>query len=145
MPEDIQVPTLPDLKITKDGKAVDTSAIDNYDSFMAFLMQASIAANTVKIRKYHEDRTSVGEVQNFALNVTPTPQEVKCANPSQSIYVVNDGPGEIYVTINALGRTATHLFVHDEMTDDFETHKLHRFYIWSTPGTVATARAKVKY
>jgi hypothetical protein len=133
------------LKITRDGKAVDTSAIDNYDSFMGYLMQASTAANTAKIRKYFDDRTSIGEVQNFALDITDQPQEVQCANHSQSIYVVNDGPGDIFVTINSLGRTPTHLLVHDEMSDNFETHKLYRFYVWSAQGTVATARAKVKY
>jgi len=146
VPDEIQVPTLPDLKIIKNGKPVDTSAIDDYDSFMSFLMQASIAANTAKIRKYFEDRTSSGRTQNFPrLNITPTPQEVQCIHPSQSIYVVNDGPGQIFVSINALETDATPLFMHDEMSDNFETHKLYRFYIWSTPGTVATARAKVKY
>jgi hypothetical protein len=145
VPSEVQLPNLPDLKITRDGKAVDTSAIDNYDSFMGYLMQASTAANTAKIRKYFDDRTSIGEVENFALDITDQPQEVQCANPSQSIYVVNDGPGEIFVTINALGRTPTHLFVHEQMFDNFETHKLYRFYVWSAQGTIATARAKVKY
>ena len=145
MPDEIQVPTLPDLKIIKDGKPVDTSAIDDYDSFMSFLMQASIAANTAKIRKYFDDKTSVGEVEGFDLEITPSLQEVRCTYPSQSIYVVNDGPGGIFVALNSLGRTPTHLFIRDEMTDDFETHKLYRFYVWSAPGTVATARAKVKY
>lgn len=144
MADEIETPSLPDLKIIRDGKPVDTSAIDDYDSFMAFLMQASIAANTAKIRRYYEDRTSIGEVQNFLLNVTPTPEEIKCT-PSQSIYVVNDGPGDIFVTLNALGRTPTHLFMHEEMSDNFETHKLYCFYFWSAPGTVAIARAKVKY
>ncbi len=146
MPQEIQVPTLPDLKIIKDGKPVDTSAIDDYDSFMSFLMQASIAANTAKIRKYFDDRTSAGRTQNFPrLNITPTPQEVQCVHPSQSIYVVNDGPGQIFVSINALETDATPLFIRDEMSVNFETHKLFCFYIWSAPGTVATARANVKY
>ncbi len=143
MVDQIEIPSLPEVKVTRDGKPVDTSAIDNYDAFMSFLMLSSIAANTAKMRRYYEDRTSIGEVQNFELAVTPTPLEIKCY-PSQSIYVVNDGPGDIFVTINALTRTPTHLHLHDEMTDDFQTHKLYCFYVWSAPGTVATARAKVK-
>ncbi len=145
MPQEIQVPTLPDVKIIKDGKPVDTSAIDDYDSFMSFLMQASIAANTAKIRKYFDDRTSIGRTINFPLNITPIHQEIVCPYPAQSLHVVNDGPGQIFVTENALGGDPTPLFVHDEMWNNFETHKLYRFYVWSAPGTVATARAKVKY
>lgn len=140
MADEIQVPTLPDLKIIKDGKPVDTSAIDDYDSFMSFLMQASIAANIAKIRKYYEDRKSKGEIQNFVLPVTPTPQEVRCT-PSQSLYVVNDGPGQIFVTINALTRSSTPLLATEALSVDFETHEVERFYVWSAAGTIATARA----
>jgi hypothetical protein len=145
MPEQIELPTLPDIKIIKDGKQVDTSAIDDYDSFMNFLMLASIASNTAKIRRYNEDRTSIGRTINFPLNITSTRQEIVCPYPAQSLYVVNDGPGQIFVIENALGGDPTPLFIHDEMQNDFETHKLYRFYVWSAPGTVATARAKVKY
>lgn len=145
MPDKVQVPNLPDIEIIKDGKRVDTSAIDDYDSFMAFLMQASIAANTAKIRKYHEDRTSVGGVQNFDLNITPAVQEIRCNHPSQSIYIINDGPGDIFFVENDPSSDPAHLFDTDELWNDFETHKLLCFYVWSAAGTIATARAKVKY
>jgi hypothetical protein len=145
VPDEVEVSTPPAVKIFRDGKSVDTSAIDNYDGFMAYLMAAAQTAHLARIRRYYDDRTSIGEVQNWQLRVTPEPQEIICAFPSQSIYIVNDGPGEIFVAINALGRTTTHLYVHDQMLDNFETHKLHCFYVWSAPGTVATARAKVKY
>lgn len=143
MPDEIAISELPTIKVN--GKAVDTSSIDNYDQFMSFLVQAAAAAHLSKIRKYVEDRTSVGEEQNWELNITDEPKEIVCSHPSQSLYVINDGPGDIFVAINALGRTATHLYPHDQMTDNFETHKLQRFYIWSASGTVARARAKVKY
>jgi hypothetical protein len=140
VPNEIEVPELPQVRVN--GKSVDTSAIDNYDAFMLSLIQTS---HLVRIRKHLEDTESIGEDQNFALNITPDSQLVKCAHPSQSIWLVNDGPGEIFVTINSLGRVPTHLFVRDEMWDDFKVHRLYRFYVWSAPGTVATARAKVKY
>lgn len=141
MPEDIQVPTLPDVRIIKDGKQVDTSAIDNYDSFMTFLMTASMAANIAKIRRYFDDRTSKGKIPNFPLNITPTPQEVRCPYPAQSLYLINDGPGQIFVAINALDGDPTPLLVNEALDADFETHELQRFYVWSAPSTVATARA----
>ena len=127
--------------VTVNGKPVDTSAIDNYDGFMAYLMQASAAANLAKIRKYYEDRTSQGETQNFPLAVTPAPQLVECAHASQSLFVVNDGPGQIFVAINDVSRTPTPLLVGESLSIDFETHIIQRFFVWSAAGTVAAARA----
>jgi len=141
VPDEIQLPTLPNVKIIKDGKQVDTSAIDDYDPFMTFLMTASIAANTAKLRRYQEDRRSKGETQNFPLTINPTPQEVRCPYPAQSLYLVNDGPGQIFVAINALVGDPTPLLINEALSVDFETHELERFYVWSAAGTVATARA----
>jgi len=137
---EIEVPELP--KVTQNGKPVDTSSIDNYDEFTFSLMQLGHLA---RIRRHLEDTESKGEVQNFAPDITPTPQLLQCAHPSQSIWLVNDGPGDIFVTINSLGRVPTQLHAHDEMWHDFKVHRLLRFYVWSAPGTVATARATVKY
>jgi hypothetical protein len=145
VPEQIEVPTLPDVRVTQNGKAVDTSAIDNYDDFMLWLMQAAAVSHLAKIRRTLEDFTSVGEPQNINLNITPTVQEIILAHPSQSIWLVNDGPGDIYVAENSFGIVPQLLHIRDEMWDDFKGHKLFRFYIWSAPGTIATARAKVKY
>jgi len=143
VPDEVQVPNLPDVEIIKDGKRVDTSAIDNYDEFMAFLMQASIAANTAKIRKYYDDRASAGDVQTFELNITPDSQEIPCI-PSQSLYVENNGPGQIFVSLN-YGRFATRIPATRKAYFPFETHVIERFYVWSAPGTVATATAIAKY
>lgn len=145
MAEEVHLPSIPNAKIIKDGKEVDTSAIDDYDPFMTFLMQASIAANTVKIRKHLDDRTSIGETENFDLNITPKPQEVEPYYPSQSLFLENHGPGEIFVTINALNREPTPIPATREAYFPFETHVIRRFYVWSEPGTVATAIAILKY
>jgi hypothetical protein len=146
VPEEIQVPNLPDLKITRDGKPVDTSAIDNYDSFMAFLMQASIAANTVKIRKYYEDRKSIGRTPSFSIGVTPLPsQEVTCPQPCQSLYVENNGPGQIFVCVNTTSDASTPILPRRAVYFPFETHVIERFYVWSAAGTVATATVILKY
>ena len=145
MPDVIQLPAPPDVKIIKDGKEVDTSAIDDYDAFMASIFQASIAANTIKIRKYYDDRTSKGEVESFWFGATPVVQEVRCTYPSQSIHAINDGPGNLFIVPNNYMDTPAFLNQRGEYTLDFGTHKLKRFYVWSAPGTVATVRAWVKY
>jgi hypothetical protein len=146
MSEEIQVPTLPNIKIIRDGKQVDTSAIDDYDPFMTFLMTASIAANTAKLRRYQEDRISKGKTKNFPLTINPAPpQEVRCPFPAQSLYLINDGPGQIFVAINALDGDPTPLLLGEALSVDFETHTLERFYVWSAAGTVATARAVVAF
>lgn len=145
MSEELQLPTLPDIKIIENGKQVDTSAIDNYDSFMTFVLLAPMAANIAKMRRYYDDRTSIGRTTNFPLNITPIHDEIICPYPAQSFYIVNDGPGQIFVALNSQEGEITPLFIHDEKWVNFETHKLQRFYVWSAPGTVATARAEVKY
>jgi len=145
LPNEIEVSNLPDVKIIQNGKPVDTSAIDDYDGFMTFLMTASIAANTVKIRRLQEDRTSLGHTQNWELNVTSEMQELTCIHPAQSLYIVNDGPGTIFVKENTPARDATRVLINEEMTTNFEAHKLERFYVWSAAGTIATARAKIKF
>jgi len=146
MPESIQVPNLPDVEIVDHtGKRLDTSAIDNYDAFMAFLMQASIAANTAKIRKYYDDRRSAGRVLPFNLSITPASQEIRCPYPAQSLYLENNGPGQIFVTINTSGEPATPIAATREVYFSFDTHVIKRFYVWSAAGTVATAIALAKY
>ncbi len=145
MAEEVHLSSIPNVKIIKDGKEVDTSAIDDYDAFMLFIMQSAATANIVKIRKHLDDRTSIGETENFDLDITPEPQEVEPYYPSQSLSLVNRGPGKIFVTINALNRTATPLEAGEDFKINFETHKLRRFYVWSEPGTVAAAQAVVKF
>ena len=145
MAEEVHLPSIPNVKIIKDGKEVDTSAIDDYDSFMNFLMLASIASQAVKIRRHFDDRTSKGETEPFDLNITPEPQEVEPYYPCQSLYIENKGPGQIFITINSQNRRPTPIEANREVYFPFETHVIERFYVWSAPGTVATATAILKY
>lgn len=145
MAEEIHLPSIPEIKIIENGKEVDTSAIDDYDPFMTYLMQAAATANLVRIRRHFDDRTSKGEVENFDLNINEMPQEVEPYYPAQSLYLINKGPGKIFVTINVLNRAATPLEMGRPFKVNFETHKLERFYVWSEPGTTAAAWAIAKY
>jgi len=145
VPESIELPNLPDVEIIRDGKRVDTSAIDNYDSFMALVVQLSQAANTAKIRKLQEDRASKGEVVPFSLDITEVSQEITCPYPCQSLYVENNGPGQIFVTVNSRNRTPTPIPATRATYFPFENHVINSFFVWSAPGTVATATAIGKY
>ena len=146
MPESIQRPSLPDVEIVdQNGKHLDTSAIDNYDAFMASLFQASIAANTAKIRKHFDDRTSKGRILNLPLNITQNSEDIRLPYPCQTLYVENDGPGQIFVAVNSLEGRATPIPADRDAYFPFETHVIERFYVWSAAGTVATATAILKY
>ena len=135
----IEQPEIGQPEIIENGKNVMRPEIMN------FLMTATLASQAVRIRKYFDDRTSEGYTQNFALNVTPVPQEVIPDHIAQTLFIINDGAGQIFVTINGRGRTPTPLLITETMFFDFETHKLENFYVWSAAGTVATARALVRW
>jgi len=146
MVEKIKAPTLPEIEIVdQHGKRLDTSQIDNYDSFMTYLMQAASTANIIRLRKYFEDKQSQGREENFELNITPVLQELLCSHPSQSFYIFNDGPGDIFVELNLAGFSPAHLAMGEDKFVDFETHVLKQFNVWSAPGTIAAARAVVKF
>jgi len=143
--EKVELSAPPDIEIIKDGKRVDTSAIDDYDGFMSFLMQASIAANTAKIRKHYDDRTSKGGATPFNLSLTPATQEIRCPYPSQSLYLDNNGPGQIFVSINAREEPAIPVAAFRKVYVPYETHVIECFFVRSAAGTVATATALLKY
>lgn len=145
MPEQIQVPNLPDVEIVdQNGKRLDTSAIDNYDSFMGFLVQASAAKSLLDIKKHIEDRTSQGKKFTFLLSITPNTQEIRCPSLCQTLYIENNGPGQIFVAINSLG-DITPIAAGREAYFPYETHVIESFFVWSAGGTVATATAIAKY
>jgi hypothetical protein len=137
---------LPNVKVVdQHGKPLDTRTIDNYDEFMRFLMEASQAANIAKIRKYYDDRKSVGRAPSIPLNVTPTVQEIRCPYVSQSLYLDNNGPGQIFVCVNVLGDSPTPIVAGRAAYFPFETHVIEYFYVWSAIGAMATATAILKY
>lgn len=140
--ENIQLQKVPPIEVVdQDGKPVDTSSIDNYDGFMAFLMQASIAANTAKIRKMQEDRQSKGKIINLPLNITQNQDEMRCPYACQSLFVENNGPGQIFIAINSPEERPTPIPATRQAIFPFENHAIERFYVWSAAGTVATATA----
>jgi hypothetical protein len=144
--ESIHLPELPKVEVVDgQGKPIDTSTIDNYDGFMAFLMQASIAANTASMKKYYDDRKSKGRILYLPLDITQNRQGNKLPYPCQTLYIENNGPGQIFIAINSPEGRATPVPATRQAYFPFETHVIERFYIWSAAGTVATATAIGKY
>lgn len=127
-----------EVEVVENGKNVMRPDVMN------FLMLASIASQAVQIRKYFDDRTSEGLVQNWPLVITPVVQEVICDYPAQSFYIINDGASPIFIEINTRHKTASQLLNGEDMFLDFERHKLRRFYVYCGPGGAATARALAK-
>jgi len=143
--ENIQLQSIPKVEVVdQNGKSLDTSAIDNYDAFMASLFQASIAANTAKIRKLEEDRQSKGKILNLPLNITQNEDEIRCPYPCQSLFVENNGPGQIFISINSPEESPTPIPATRQAIFPFDNHAIERFYVSSAAGTVATATAILK-
>lgn len=138
-------------QIAKQLKIDDIEVIENGVSqnvmrpdVMNFLMLASIASQAVRMRKYFDDRTSEGYIQNWALVITPVVQEVVVTPLAQTLFIVNDGPAPIFIEINKRFKTPIQLLITESTFIDFETHKLKRFYVYCAAGLAATARAAAK-
>ena len=132
---------MPQVEIFENGKRVDTSAIDNYDDFMMFLVAASTAASTRKLVKIAEDDTSQGWIQpfnNIPVTSTEPSLEIHANSPGQSVSLRNAGPGQVNVYINHRNMAPKLLNALQLLNIDFKGHKLTNIYI-SCPVAGATA------
>ena len=132
------------IVIEKDGKVVDTSAIDDYDSFMQFLMMASMASNMAKVREYFEDRTSNGYTQFWNPIITQVRQRWDLDYAAQSMSLLNDGPNNVWIWINNLERRRITVNNGENFNLDFERHKLRVFWAQCAPAQTATLRVACK-
>jgi len=132
---------------TPDGKP---ASIDDYDSFMSFLMQASQLAQLTKIRKYFDDRTSRGLNQawgmdpNNPLIITDQLTVINVDYPAQSFSLHNDGPDTVYVWVNGRLRPPAIVNSGETMNEDFETHKLNNIPLQCDPTQTAAVRIVAK-
>ena len=122
---------MPQVEIIENGKRVDTSAIDNYDDFMQFLMAASMVSRLTKIAKIAEDETSQGWIQPFNIPVTSTEPsvEIHVNSPGQSVSLRNAGPGQVAVHINHRNMAPKLLNALQTLEIDFKGHKLENIYV----------------
>lgn len=146
MGNEIEISELPPVKITENGKPVDTSSIDNYDQFMSMLMQASQAATARKMLKIEQDRVSKGKVYPIdSQYVTPLPKRIAGPEPAQSVYIDNTGGQDLSFTINDLADAPIPVPSGREHISRFLNHVIECIYIWTPPGTNTTARILLSY
>jgi len=132
---------------TPDGKS---TSIDDYDSFMQFLITASMNAQLLKIRRYYDDRTSHGLIQtwgmdpNNPLTITDELKEIKLDFPAQSVYLFNDGDDAVKVWVNDLSRPYVTVNSGETFNSDYETHKIEYLYLQCASGETADVRIVAK-
>ena len=133
--------------VTREGK---TTSIDDYDSFMQFLMLSSLTSQAVRIRKYFDDRKSQGWIQNFDIVIASPAvpsQEFTLDSPAQSISITNNalvGGPVIWVEINRRFNSRRTLGPGQTLNINFETHELERFFVQCPPGLPPTFSATAK-
>jgi len=133
---------IPQVKVsTPDGKP---TSIDDYDSFMQFLITASMNAQLLKIRKHFDDRTSHGLIQRFNPMVTDQPTEIKVDYPAQSFSLFNDGPDPVTVWVNTRLRPEATVNAFETMNVSYETHVIKHFYLQCAPTQTAAVRIVAK-
>lgn len=132
----------PDQVQVLDEKGKEIS-IPDYDSFMQFLMLASLASSVSDIREYIEDLKPSGRLINYVIQVTATRQRIVVTDPAQSISIMNDGPNNVAVWINQSVDMPRTVSRGETYHIDFDTHQLLRFYIQCNPGERAQVRATV--
>lgn len=147
---EVDLKAMPNVKIaTPDGKP---TSIDDYDSFMQFLMTASMNAQLLKIRKYFDDRTSNGLIQTWGmdpdnpLTITDELVEIKLDFPAQSLSLFNDDndSDSVYVWVNDLGRPKATVKGGEALNLNYETHKINYLYLQCAAGETADVRIVAK-
>jgi len=131
--------TLKQVKIVdKNGRP---TSVDDYDSFMQFLMQAAATAQLVKLRKLEESKIPRKTVP-LKVTVTDTVMKLTVAPPWISYSLLNDGPGAITVWDNT-----TEDPLQESMIASNESHSVNMDYpvvtmlcLKAASGTTATVR-----
>ena len=96
--QEIKAVSTPQVKVvTPDGKP---TSIDDYDSFMQFLMQAAATAQLVKLRKLEESKVPTG-VKPIKMTIPDTVTKIQLHVPWISFSLINDGTNGITVWVNS--------------------------------------------
>jgi len=133
-----------EVTIIRDGKVVGPSGIDDYDSFMQFLMLASMASNIAKIREYFDDRTSNGYTQFWDPFITQVRQRWDLDVAAQSMSLINDGPNNVFIWLNMLERRSNTVANGETFNINFERHKLRTLWAQCAPAQTAALRVSCK-
>ncbi len=103
-------------------------------------------ANLARLRRIAEDKSSQGIILSYDRVATPSDpsEEIILARLGQSVSIVNDGPGILFVEINSRNRNPVTLNPNEAQAINFENHVLDRLYVRSAVGNNASARIMVK-
>ena len=141
--EQLKSLTVPKVSIV-DTKGAPAS-IDDYDSFMQFLMLASINANLTKMRKLQEDRESEGEMMGFDVAVTDQVEELDFPWDCQSMTLINSSVNPVDVWVNNMGHYPRRMRQNIPLEINFGGHKLKGVSLQCDPGLTANVEIAVKY
>ena len=137
-PSTIEMPSEVLPEVVENGERVANPRMD--PGIMQFVMLSSIASQAIKIRKYFDDRTSMGGIQTFNLTVTDVRQRIDITYPAQAMSIINDGADEVFVWINTIGRPRHEILAGETFNIDFETHKINELYFQCNSGETTTIR-----
>lgn len=131
-------PPIPSIPfVTDTGERLDPA-------IMSFLMQASIAAQTAKMRLLEESKVPVGD-RSFQVAVTDTVMEIPFMESLISCSVTNkrDSAGSIYCCVNEqLGpmNLLAEIEPGESKSWNFEYPTIEKIYIQAYSGLTATAK-----
>ena len=114
-------------------------------AILQFVMQASIAAQTAKMRKLEESKVPVGS-KSYSATIPDTVTVVKLGEPWISFTLINDGGSSVYVEVNSdeglLDKTPVK--AGESYTYNAEYPIIHTLYLQAESGGTAAVRIKGK-
>lgn len=130
---------LDNVKVMENGvEIIDPNRIR--PDVMQFVMLAKMARETIKIRKYFDDRIPSGYIQAIAVAATPVRQLVELSWIAQSVSCINDGLNPVFVWVNTLERPPHQINPAEAFNINFEVHKLRRLYFQCGPALATAVR-----
>lgn len=108
--------------------------------------QPGLEAEVVRLRQVLQDNQSEGWTDFYPLSVTDAvpSQETVLDRAAQSISLINDGPGEVLLSLNERQATPAVIKAGEPFSANFAGHKLLRFYIKCPPTQSSACRVAVK-
>ncbi len=148
IPEEVEqeIEALPKVKVvTPSGKP---TSIDDYDSFMQFLMLASLTAQAVKTRKLEETKVPTG-VYSLNLAITDKAYTLTLERPWISFSLWNKvGSSPVRVAVNDprnLDRDDVDpLAANEKVEVDMKYPVIREIYLRAETGGTATVRIRAK-
>lgn len=147
MPEELQEEMTamapPQVKVvTRDGKP---ASIDDYDSFMQFLITASMASNIIKLRRLAEDDKS-DRTMAYQLIITDVNEYLTLHHRCASVTIINTSKNNVLCWLNNTENSPHRLRQNVPYSVDFKGHSLESIILRTQlPGVKADVEIAAKY